>query len=189
MLFKIRSYILFLWKSTNQHGVHSPFVYDLVTKCFYDRKQKNSYPEIQAKFKNSAPQISLKNAQLINRIIPYFEYQKITILKNNNPFTHSIFSIGNLVKITHSLEDLEHVDVMYLELTPFIEDFFLDQLMTKAHNDSVILISNLYQSRKTYETWQYLAQSPKVTISINTYGLGFLFFRKEQVKEHFFIRV
>lgn len=36
------SYIKFLFKSTNAHGVHSPFVYDLVTKCFYDKKE---YPE------------------------------------------------------------------------------------------------------------------------------------------------
>ncbi|MDO9038458.1 MAG: class I SAM-dependent methyltransferase, partial [Lutibacter sp.] len=32
--FKIRSFFLFLWASTNKHGVHSPFVYDLVTNCF-----------------------------------------------------------------------------------------------------------------------------------------------------------
>jgi len=32
--FKIRSFIAFLLASTNKHGVHSPFVYDLVTKCF-----------------------------------------------------------------------------------------------------------------------------------------------------------
>ena len=42
LLFSIRSYWEFLWKSKNQHGVHSPFVFDLVTKCFYDR---TIYPE------------------------------------------------------------------------------------------------------------------------------------------------
>src|SRR5690606_11266690 len=42
MLFQIKSYFKFLIKSTNAHGVHSPFVYDLVTKCFYD---KSDYPQ------------------------------------------------------------------------------------------------------------------------------------------------
>ncbi|MFZ2285276.1 MAG: class I SAM-dependent methyltransferase, partial [Lutibacter sp.] len=32
--FKIRSFIAFLLASTNRHGVHSPFVYELVAKCF-----------------------------------------------------------------------------------------------------------------------------------------------------------
>ena len=40
MLFQIKSYLQFLWKSKNEHAVHSPFVFDLVTKCFYDKKPK-----------------------------------------------------------------------------------------------------------------------------------------------------
>ena len=32
------SYLQFLLKSTNQHGVHSPFVYDFVTKCLYNNQ-------------------------------------------------------------------------------------------------------------------------------------------------------
>lgn len=38
----IKSYLNFLKNSSNQHGVHSPFVFSLVTKCFYD---KTNYPE------------------------------------------------------------------------------------------------------------------------------------------------
>lgn len=45
MLQIIKSYLNFLWNSKNQHGVHSPFVFDLVTKCFYDKK---NYPEYQS---------------------------------------------------------------------------------------------------------------------------------------------
>jgi hypothetical protein len=32
----VKSYLKFLLLSKNEHGVHSPFVYDLVTKCFFD---------------------------------------------------------------------------------------------------------------------------------------------------------
>ena len=42
MLYLITSYLKFLLRSTNQHGVHSPFMYDLITRCFYD---KTVYPE------------------------------------------------------------------------------------------------------------------------------------------------
>jgi len=47
MWYQIVAYFRFLMKSTNQHGVHSPFVYDLVTKCFYDKKPKEIYQTIE----------------------------------------------------------------------------------------------------------------------------------------------
>ncbi|RXM48997.1 O-methyltransferase [Flavobacterium sp. YO12] len=43
MLFQIQSYLKFLWNSKNEHGVHSPFVFSLLTKCFYDKKPKPEY--------------------------------------------------------------------------------------------------------------------------------------------------
>ena len=48
----IKSYLKFIWNSTNAHGVHSPFVFNLVQKCFYD---KTNYPEysVLEKYRNS----------------------------------------------------------------------------------------------------------------------------------------
>ncbi|MFD1602750.1 O-methyltransferase [Flavobacterium artemisiae] len=43
MFFQINSYLKFLWKSKNEHAVHSPFVFNLLTKCFYDKKRKPEY--------------------------------------------------------------------------------------------------------------------------------------------------
>ena len=46
MWYQIKSYIKFLWKSTNRHGIHSPFVYDLVTKCFNDNIKYQQYDRL-----------------------------------------------------------------------------------------------------------------------------------------------
>ena len=43
MWYPIKSFIAFLLKSTNQHGVHSPFVYQLVTQCFYNKEKFSAY--------------------------------------------------------------------------------------------------------------------------------------------------
>lgn len=46
MFYQVVQYIKFLFKSSNQHGVHSPFVYNLVSKCFYDRNKYSEYEDI-----------------------------------------------------------------------------------------------------------------------------------------------
>ena len=39
-------YLKHFLTATNQHGVHSPFVYDLITKCFYDNTNYSDYDAI-----------------------------------------------------------------------------------------------------------------------------------------------
>jgi predicted O-methyltransferase YrrM len=43
MLFQVKSYFKFLWHSKNEYGVHSPFVFDLMTKCVYDKTKYREY--------------------------------------------------------------------------------------------------------------------------------------------------
>lgn len=52
MLHIIKSYLKFLWNSKNEHGIHSPFVFNLVTKCFYDKKKYTEY-SILKKYRKS----------------------------------------------------------------------------------------------------------------------------------------
>ncbi len=60
MLFEIKSYLKFLKNSQNQHGLHSPFMYDLVTKCFYDKSDRTQY-DLVKKYRNDL----LQNKDLI----------------------------------------------------------------------------------------------------------------------------
>ena len=52
MLHILKSYINFIWNSKNEHGVHSPFVFDLVTKCFYDKTKFSEYTVLK-QYRNS----------------------------------------------------------------------------------------------------------------------------------------
>ncbi|UJH92554.1 hypothetical protein LZ575_08765 [Antarcticibacterium sp. 1MA-6-2] len=40
------SYIKFLWHSTNEHGVHSPFVFSLLTECLYKKENKAAHKKL-----------------------------------------------------------------------------------------------------------------------------------------------
>lgn len=49
----------------------------------------------------------------------------------------------------------------------------LNQLI---HNESVLIMANLYQSIERREVWEALKQSDRVRLSIDLFNLGFLFF-------------
>jgi predicted O-methyltransferase YrrM len=126
MFFQIKSYLKFLKNSTNQHGVHSPFVYSLVTKCFYDKKKYAEY-EILKKYRKSlldnkniievtdfgagsrvfksnkrqiskiakTAGISSKRAQLLFRVVNYFQPTTILEIGTSLGLATTALSLGN----------------------------------------------------------------------------------------------
>jgi predicted O-methyltransferase YrrM len=66
---------------------------------------------------------------------------------------------------------------------------YFEMLLKKTHNDSIIILDDIYWSRSMTEAWEQIIKHPEVTVSIDTYQWGILFFRKEQEKQHFCIRV
>lgn len=258
MFFRSISYIKFLLKSTNQHGVHSPFVYDLITKCFYKKtnktkvigfnlfvqKLKNNHKTIEVTdfgagskvFKNNHRQvsriakhagISKKYAKLLTRITTYFSPNaileigtslgigtaalhlgnhtaKITTLEGcaetaniaNNQFNQFQYKSINLIVGEFSLTlnkatnnnvyDLVYFDGNHKK-TPTLHYF--ETCLESIHNDSIFIFDDIHWSKEMEEAWEIIKQHPKVKVTIDTYQWGIVFFRKEQEKEHFTIRV
>ena len=46
-LYLIRNYLIYRAKCVNEHGVHSPFVYDLLLSTIYNRKSFYAYEEVE----------------------------------------------------------------------------------------------------------------------------------------------
>jgi hypothetical protein len=193
VLQKIKSYIKFLWNSKNEHGVHSPFVFDLVTKCFYD---KTKYPEYSLLKNNS------KRARLFFRIIRYFKPK--TILEIGNPteldtnlFSSEIILIEDFEKNKVSKNDktfdfrLSTFDFIYFNQNESQKTTiaYFELLLPTITNDSVWIINDIHKSNENENTWDIIKKHPKVKVTIDTFHFGIVFFRVEQEKEHFVIRV
>jgi len=190
MLFKIKSYLLFLIKSTNQHGVHSPFVYHLVTKCLYDRSKRESYKKIQSILhENTDIGINFNVAKTINRVIPYFDYKDILVIEKQTNTIRQIVSEGNITSVHTSFENDQIFDAVFLDIDCYKKNTnILNSILKKTHNNSLLLINSIRHTPENFELWKHIKEHPKVTVTIDSYSLGFLFFRTEQAKEHFTIR-
>ncbi|WP_370514463.1 O-methyltransferase [Formosa sp. L2A11] len=66
---------------------------------------------------------------------------------------------------------------------------YFDILLPKIHNNTVFIFDDIYWSKGMTEAWEIIKQHPKVKVTVDTFQYGFVFFRKEQVKEHFTIRL
>lgn len=268
MFFQIKSYIKFLWQSKNEHGVHSPFVFDLVTKCFYDKKSKldlsgseqGKQYQVLKNYRNSLLKnkstievtdfgagskvfksntrpiskiaktagISQKRAELLYRIANYFQPSTILELGTSLGLATSALALGaknasirtiegcpntmavakkqlhlfkfNTVEcITSQFNDYlnnckvktENCQLIFFDgnhsKTATLQYFEL--LVTTITNESVWIFDDIHWSAEMEEAWQIIKKHPKVSVTIDTFQWGIVFFRREQAKEHFVIRV
>ena len=255
----IKSYIKFLFHSKNEHGLHSPFVFDLVTKCFYDATKYQEYEVLKSYrksllenkntievtdfgagsrvFKSNVREISKiaqtagitpKNAELLFRIVRYFQPKSILEIGTSLGLATSALSLGNEKSKIITLEgcpntqkqaqiqlqgqnsNFQNVEFVNTEFSSYFKvihpspithhliyfdgnhskkatlDYF-EALLPTISNDSVWIFDDIHWSADMEEAWEIIKNHPKVSVTIDTFQWGIVFFRIEQEKEHFII--
>jgi len=166
MRFRFISYLKFLMASTNQHGVHSPFVFKYVTKCLYSKNKLH---------KNKSFNVLLKT-------IAYFGFEKICV---KNKIGAKEWIQQSFPKIQFDRYPCDLFFTKKLDIPTF------QQLLSerKLHNDSIILVDSIHRTAEDWKQWNQLIALPEITVSIDMLHCGLLSIRREQVKEHFTIRI
>lgn len=160
------SKLKFFFQSTNEHGVHSPFVFKYVTECLYSKPRFS---------KNNSENVLLKS-------ISYFGYHNFLVI-GNTKFEETV-----RLKIPNSKIENTPFDLVYFENADFKKT---DQLIQKKsiHNDSLIIVNTIHSTKKEFSEWNKLIGHPQISVSLDLFYCGVLFIRKEQEKEHFRIRL
>jgi len=153
------SYLKFWLKSSNQHGLHSPFVYNYLTKGLYDS-------------------INLSSDKKINwmlKTIVYFNPNKIYVCE----------SLKNLLntfqdKFTSTITD---ADLIFIQNESFLdtEKFVL----AMGDNQLLLICNNKYN--ESYQS--KLRVKNEIVIVIDFYYGSLISKRKEQLKQNFFLRL
>ena len=254
----LKSYLKFLYNSKNEHGVHSPFVFSLVTKCFYDKKKYPEYAILKG-YRNSLLQnkntievtdfgagsrvfksntrainqiaknagISTQRAELLFRIVRYFQPETILEIGTSLGLATTALALGNKKAKIISLEgcpntinqcqlqlqkfNINNVECVNTEFSSYLSNFqlptsnfqliyfdgnhskkatldYFELLLPTIANDSVWIFDDIHWSKDMEEAWETIKNHSKVTVTIDTFQWGIVFFRKEQEKEHFVIR-
>lgn len=257
MWYQIGAYFRFLWYSSNQHGVHSPFVFQLVTRCFYDNKKRPAYSvwrHTQQALKNDQRDLQMfdagagsrvfssekrkvariaknagtkfKRAKLLNRLVGYLEVKNALELGTSLGLGSLALRLDNQLELTTveaCPETLKIAKEVFLKnkcasicaINTTFDDFFAQHLagitydlvfldghhngeatlryyekvLPFTHENTVLILDDIHWSKSMNEAWKNLCKREEVSVSIDTFYWGFLFFRKGQVKEHFVVRV
>ncbi len=254
----IKSYLNFLWSSKNEHGVHSPFVFNLVTKCFYDTTKYYEY-SILKEYRNSllankntievsdfgagsrvfksniravsqiakTAGISSKRAKLLFRIVNYFQPKNLLEIGTSLGLATSALSLGTKKGKIITLEgcpntlnecqlqlqkfNFNNVIAINTEFSSYLKNYqlsivndhliyfdgnhsqkatleYFELLLPTITNDSVWIFDDIHWNEAMEDAWEIIKKHPKVTVTIDTFQWGIIFFRREQKKEHFVIR-
>ena len=65
---------------------------------------------------------------------------------------------------------------------------YFKQCLEYAHNTSVFIFDDIHWSDEMEEAWGEIKSNQKVSVTIDLFFMGLVFFRKEQEKEDFVVR-
>ncbi|MEJ7557336.1 MAG: class I SAM-dependent methyltransferase [Pedobacter sp.] len=65
---------------------------------------------------------------------------------------------------------------------------YFNWCLPKVHEGSLLIFDDIYWSEGMKEAWEEIKANPQVTVTIDLFWIGLVFFRKGQVKEHFKIK-
>ena len=241
------------------HGIHSPFVFDLIINVLQDKKKYECYDLIEAgrqrllkrsaeievedlgagsgSIKTSKRVVAdmarsslkpAKYAQLMYRMVKHYQPKIIVELGTSFGITTSYLASGNAEAKIYTIEgaasiadiaretfrklelknieltegDFGHVLPSVLTRTGKIDLAFIDgnhkkiptleyfhQLVNLSTPSTIIIFDDIHWSMEMEEAWTAIQQDPAITLSIDLFFIGIVFFNPDiNHKQHFTIR-
>lgn len=62
---------------------------------------------------------------------------------------------------------------------------YFDQIIKRMHDDSILVIDDIYWSKEMTDAWNVIKQHPQVTHSVDLHSVGIVFFKPDLVKANF----
>jgi len=259
-LWLIRSYLVYLAKAKTRYKIHSPFVYDLITKVLRDKTNNEDFTDLEEVTKKQAKREDLietvdfgagagdfgyttsmlpkgkivkqrtsgkAQLQLLYRLAKHLKPEVLlefgtaagisaSYMKKGNPsanlvtlegcasladFAESTFQklhikgieviSGNFdVTLNEVLHRLKKLDMVFFDgnhrKVPTLRYF--ESCLRLANENSVFIFGDIHWSRGMEEAWEIIKSNPDVSITIDLYWMGLVFFKKGFAKQDFIIR-
>ena len=220
----IGSYLRYLLQRKSKFSIHSPFVYEFMTKVVNDSGSNRDYDTLWRisrllDGKNYPNRRRRKQGRLLYRMVRYFEPETVLTFGKLSALDTSALALGNLqtkVYLEQSSDFLETLNSMgvvnvnlirhdsneeeqyerlntgfvYYSLDDFGEDSWnnLEDGFAEVDEDVVLVFEGIHHSRHTEAAWEAIKASEGVSISMDLYCVGLVFFRDGIEKQDFVLK-
>lgn len=252
---RIGSYLNHLVRARGPHGIHSPFVYSLITEVLrndHERPEFEAIEQLREELLSSDRTIEVndlgagsrvlerpvrhvadmartalkppRQARLLFRLARYFEPDTVLELGTSFGLTTLYLGLGaehgevttiegcprtfqiaqhhversglhNIrpvlgafrTRLPDVLRGMDRLDLVFIdghhEKAATLDLF--ERCLTKAHPGSLFILDDIHWSRGMEEAWEAVKAHTRVTVTIDLFDLGLVFFRTEQAPQHF----
>jgi predicted O-methyltransferase YrrM len=100
--------------------------------------------------------------------------------------------VGNIDEtLSEQLAKLDgEVDMVFFDANHRLEPTvrYFEEAKKYAGSHTVFIFDDIYWSEEMTQAWEFIKAQPDVTVTVDLFWLGLVFFRKEQRKENFILR-
>jgi len=136
--------------------------------------------------------MSIPNNQLVTMEgSPSIAQEAMTTFQQLNLKNVTIKEGDFLANLPSYLNSISFIGIVYIDgnhrYIPTMQYF--DLLLKKVNENSILIFDDIYWSTEMELAWEEIKKKDEVTLTINLFHIGIVFFRKEnKQKEHFTIR-
>lgn len=99
--------------------------------------------------------------------------------------------VGNLDQtLDETVAALSQIDLAFFDANhryePTIQYF--TTCLPQVHNDTVFVFDDIHWSKGMEQAWAAIKAHPAVQVTVDLFGVGLVFFRRQQPKQHFVLR-
>ena len=183
--------IKYTWKAKGRHGIHSPFVYDLLDNCFKIPVSKEKIIGISTKIK--LHENTLRCLMQLSKHLKFNTLLTETRLQTDIEVLAKELNIPSNIQNLSFFDQLEkekHASVILLTTDTRNVDILnkVNELLPLLDENSLILIDGIRANDLTFSEWKQLKEKTEFHFSADVFHFGILAKRSFQEKEQFILR-
>ena len=117
--------------------------------------------------------------KIANNNFKNYNAKNIKIIEGDINSSLSSFLDGSVIP------DLVYIDANH-KYEPTLH--YVELIAKKKHDNTLVIIDDIHWSKEMHDAWMKISANPEVTLSLDLYQCGIIFFNPEFTKQHFILQ-